>query len=171
MNEKLKTYYSMVDMYDINKMNKVEYLPYNESDTEEEEFFKDFFPINLDLLIRYLEHTIYDICKKFLDKEKVLNEIEKLKKEITNDLEINDTSDYTWNDVSLKELLKGDYNYLKAKFLFKFKAVPDYNSFINYFCYPETELVYQFSIKELYSMVIERAINVVVNNYYSEKKK
>lgn len=166
MNENLKAYYSMVDMYDIKKMNRIEYLPYNKSDTEEEDFFKHFFPISLEILFRYLENIIYDICKKYIDKEKVLNEIKKL-----NDSKINDALDYTWRDVSLKELLKGDYNYLITKFVLKFKDVPNYNSFINNFCYPETELIYPFSIKELYSMVIERAINVVVNNYYYEKKK
>ena len=171
MNEKLKVYYSMVDMYDVNNMNNIKYLPFNESDTEEEDFFKHFFPISLDILMRYLKYIIYDICKKYIDKDKVLKEIEKLKKTISIDSKINDTLDYTWNDVSLKELLKGDYNYLKAKFVLKFKDVPDYNSFINNFCYPMTELVYPFSIKELYRMVIERAINVAVNNYYYEKKK
>ena len=54
MNENLKTYYSMVDMYDINNMNNIDYLPYNESDTDEENFFKDFFPIILDILLRYI---------------------------------------------------------------------------------------------------------------------
>ena len=109
--------------------------------------------------------------QKIIDKDKVLNEIEKLKKTISIDSKINDTIDYTWNDVSLKELLKGDYNYLREKYVLKFKDVPDYNSFINNFCYPTAELVYPFSIKELYRMVIERAINVAVNNYYYKKKK
>ena len=163
MNDKLKTYYCCVDIYNINKKNLI---LYDESDSDEIQLFKHFFPINMSMLMRYLENIIYEICKKFVHKESVEKEINDLR----NDSKVNNFKDYKWKNVSLRQLFKGDFNYLTEKFILNNQDVPDYNSFVNQYCFPKTDYIYNFSIKELYNMLLERGINVTINNYYIQNK-
>ena len=166
MDEKLKTYYSLIDAYSIDKKDH-EYS-YSQ-DSIEVEFLKEFKPINISILMIYVTNIINKMCKEFIYKEKVQKEIIELKNKIKN-LKINIQKEYIWKDVSLNELIKGDYDYLKKKFIFRVDYVPDNNTFINKFTYPATTLSYDFSIRELYNALLDRGINIAIKNYYIKNK-
>ena len=162
MKDKFKNYFPLIDYFNFEQKADV----FSENDTEEEEIFKYFFPMNITLLMRYLQNTIDIICEKFVEKEKISQEIEKLKT-IAKSSEENKMSEYKWKDIDLVELLKGDYNYLKEKFVLKVDYIPDNKSYINNFSFPISEHVFPFSIKEIYHALLERAIDVTISNYYS----
>ena len=71
------------------------------------------------------------MCKKLIKKNNVINEIDNLKNSANSA-----SCEYNWKDVSLSELLKGDYNYLIEKFILRKDLVPDINYFINNYKYP-----------------------------------
>ena len=161
MEDKFSKYYYQVDVFDITKRNNISFD--EDSDSEEESFFKLFFPFNMAVLMNHLESIIYKMCDNFSEKEKVEEQIKVLYNEI------NCSKDFTWKDLSLKELIKGNYTYLKEKFILKHIEVPDNSHFVNNYTFPEDEFIYPFSLKELYAKLLERGINVTINNYYLEK--
>ena len=164
MEDKFKNYYLLIDKYDIEK--NVSF--YAENKTEEETLFKYFFPMNLVMIIRYVDNIINKICEKLIDKEKVLNEIDKIKK-LAKSSEKNNSPDYKWKNVV--EMIKGDFSYLKEIFILKDEDVPDKQSYINNFRYPNSEYIFPFSIEELYHVLLNRTLDVMISNYYSKKKK
>ena len=117
------------------------------------------------VLVNYLRTIIFDMCDKFKSKEKVREEINTLYNEV------NDTKDFKWQNISLKKIIKGEYSYLREIFILKEFQVPDNEHFINNYCYPTTDIVYPFSLKELYAKLLDRGINITINNYYFEKNK
>ena len=67
MNDKLKPYYSLIDIY---KTDSDDVIYYDDKDPIEEIFFKDMLPINTCLIVRYLKPIIVHICKKFWFRRK-----------------------------------------------------------------------------------------------------
>ena len=93
MEDKFSKYYYQVDVFDITKRNNISFD--EDSDSEEESFFKLFFPFNMAVLMNHLESIIYKMCDNFSEKEKVEEQIKVLYNEI------NCSKDFTWKDLSL----------------------------------------------------------------------
>ena len=163
MEDKLSKYYILIDIF--NESNKPEIDIEYDSIWDDETFFKLFSPFNMAVLMNYLRKIIFEMCDKFVEKEKVREEIEALYNEA------NDSKDFKYNKISLKKIIKGEYSYLREIFVLKEFQVPDNEHFVNNYCYPSTDAVYPFSLKELYTKFIERGINITINNYYWEKSK
>ena len=121
--------------------------------------------------MRYLESIINDICIKFGSKEKASNEIEKIKN-LAEFKGNNITTDYKYKDITLIDLLRGDYNFLKNKFILKYQMVPDINYYINNYTYPDAPITYPFSLKLMYHKILLRAIllNGIIIKIKNESK-
>ena len=167
MVDKFEMYYCIIDTYDLSKKDDInlDFPDYSDVD-----LFFSFCPFNMTVLMRYLENTINKMCDELVIKEKVEKEIENFKK-YKNDSSIKILKDYNWKNISLLELLKGNFSYLYEKFVVKHYEVPDNNSFIKNYCYPGSTMVYPFSLKELYDKLILRGITITINNYYFKKDK
>ena len=163
MEDKLNKYYILIDIF--NKINKPEIDIDYDSIWDDETFFKLFSPFNMAVLVNYLKTIIYDMCDKFITKEKVREEISTLYNEENN------SKDFKYKNISLKKIIKGEFSYLREIFILKEYEVPDNEHFINNYCYPTTDVVYPFSLKELYTKLLERGIDITINNYYWEKNK
>ena len=159
MEDKFNTYYNLLNVYNLNRKKGISSK--EELDPIEISFFKDFCPIKISVLMRDVEFVINNLCKKLLEKEKVLKEIESLK----NNHDLN-SSEYKWKDIDIIDLLKGDYQYLIDKFIIRIDLVPNIESFVNYYCFPKQTYVYPFSLKELYYKLLYRSINITINNYF-----
>ena len=165
MEDILKHYYTMIDIYNKNFRDNLNY----DDDSEDEKFFKLFNPICCCILMRYLEPIIKDICIRFETKEKAEKEIEKIKNLVESKGD-NLSTDYKYKDITLIDLLKGEYNFLKNKFILKYQTVPDVNYYINNYTYPDAPITYPFSLKYMYHKILLRAINHIIDNYYNYKK-
>ena len=162
--DKFKDYYDMIDIYDIDKKKDIIF----DKSSSDANFFKHFSPFNLSGLMYYLKKIIYELCDKFNDKDKVQQEIQKMKN-LLKEKKQDDLIDYKWKNISLLLLLKGDYIYLKDNFIIRSDYVPDIISFTNNFSYPNTSEVFPFSIKEIYAQFLDRGISITIKNYYLEK--
>jgi len=162
MEDKLSKYYFLIDTFDQSKPDiNINY----DSIWDDETFFILFSPFNIAILINYLRTIIFEMCDKFITKEKVRKEINTLYDAS------NKSKDYKYKNISLKKIIKGEYSYLREIFKLKEFQVPDNKHFINNYCYPTTDIIYPFSLKELYSKLLDRGINITINNYYFEKNK
>ena len=161
MEDKFSNYYILIDIYDETKEHDI---PMNsEPHLSDENFFKWYSPFNMSIFFNYLRTIIFDMCDKFKSKEKVREEIKSLYNEKNN------SEDYKWKNISLKEMIKGEYSYLREIFILKEFKVPDNDHFINNYCYPMSDAAFPFSLKELYTKFLERGINIAINNYYCKK--
>ena len=162
MHDKFKDYYSIIDVFDLSKRDDIHF--HDDDELDESDFFLFYSPFNMAVFMRYLQYIIYDMCDNMSSKENVQNELGSLYEGK------NTGKDYKWKDISLLELMKGNYNYLKEKFVIKDYYVPDRSYFINNFCYPDMETVYPFSLKEFYFKLLKRGIDITINNYFFEKR-
>ena len=163
MEDKLSKYYFLIDTFD--QSNKPDININYDSIWDDETFFILFSPFNMAILINYLRTIIFEMCDKFITKENVRKEINTLYDDTNN------SKDYKYKNISLKKIIKGEYSYLREIFKLKEFQVPDNKHFINNYCYPTTDIVYPFSLKELYAKLLDRGINIIINNYYFEKNK
>lgn len=163
MEDKLSKYFILIDIFD--KINKPDIAYDSDSDSDDDWFFIHFSPFNMAVLVNYLRIIIFYMCDKFATKEKVRKEITTLYNEA------NDSKDFKWQNISLKKIIKGEYSYLREIFILKEIEVPDNEHFINNYCYPNTDVVFPFSLKELYIKLLERGINITINNYFFERKR
>ena len=110
-------------------------------------------------------HWKYLFSKILILKNKVEEEIEKVKYNINNN--INSCTIWKWKDITLVDLIKGELDFLKKNFIITNEMPIDKNSFINNnFIHPLNCEAYPFSLKELYYMLLYRGIFVSINNYY-----
>ena len=163
MEDKLSKYYFLIDTFD--ESNKPDININYDSIWDDETFFILFSPFNMAVLVNYLRTIIFEMCDKFVTKENVRKEINTLYDETNN------SKDYKYKNISLKKIIKGEYSYLREIFILKEFQVPDNEHFINNYCYPTTDIVYPFSLKELYAKLLDRGINITINNYYFDKNK
>ena len=154
-------------MYKIDRQNVIYY---NDNDPIEEIFLKIKLPINTSLIVRYLEPIVEHICKKFGSEERAQEEAKCFENMFKSNPDGKTLPDYKIGDNSFLECLKGDYNFLKQKFIIEDRYVPDINNFVNNFTYPQTTLTYPFSLKELYDMIVEKGIKVLIHNYFISDK-
>ena len=127
MDDKFAIYYTIVDIFDLEKKNDITYHDFE--DFDDADYLKFFVPFDMSILMRYLEYILYKICDNKKEKEKVLMEIKTLYEENIN------SKDYKWKDISLSELMKGEFNYLKEKFIVRKNYIPDISYFINNYSY------------------------------------
>ena len=165
MEDKLSKYYFLIDTFDESNKTDINININYDSIWDDETFFILFSPFNIAILINYLRTIIFEMCDKFITKENVRKEINTLYDETNN------SKDYKYKNISLKKIIKGEYSYLREIFILKEFQVPDNEHFINNYCYPTTDIVYPFSLKELYAKLLDRGINITINNYYFEKNK
>ena len=163
MEDKLSKYYFLIDTFD--ESNEPDININDDSIWDDETFFILFSPFNMAVLVNYLRTLIFEMCDKFITKENVRKEINTLYDDTNN------SKDYKYKNISLKKIIKGEYSYLREIFILKEFQVPDNEHFINNYCYPTTDIVYPFSLKELYAKLLDRGINITINNYYFEKNK
>ena len=163
MEDKLSKYYFLIDTFD--QSNKPDININYDSIWDDETFFILFSPFNMAVLVNYLRTIIFEMCDKFITKENVRKEINTLYDDTNN------SKDYKYKNISLKKIIKGEYSYLREIFKLKEFQVPDNKHFINNYCYPTTDIIYPFSLKELYAKLLDRGINIIINNYYFEKNK
>ena len=148
MVDKFKPYYIFVDHYILDK--NITKIYEEESEPLKVSFFKDFNN---------------NMCKNLILKNKVEEEIEKVKYNINNN--INSCTIWKWKDITLVDLIKGELDFLKKNFIITNEMPIDKNSFINNnFIHPLNCEAYPFSLKELYYMLLYRGIFVSINNYY-----
>lgn len=165
MEDKLSKYYFLIDTFDESNKTDINININYDSIWDDETFFILFSPFNMAVLVNYLRTIIFEMCDKFITKENVRKEINTLYDETNN------SKDYKYKNISLKKIIKGEYSYLREIFILKEFQVPDNEHFINNYCYPTTDIVYPFSLKELYAKLLDRGINITINNYYFEKNK
>ena len=165
MEDKLSKYYFLIDTFDESNKTDINININYDSISDDETFFILFSPFNMAVLVNYLRTIIFEMCDKFITKEKVRKEINTLYDETNN------SKDYKYKNISLKKIIKGEYSYLREIFKLKEFQVPDNKHFINNYCYPTTDIIYPFSLKELYAKLLDRGINITINNYYFEKNK
>ena len=165
MEDKLSKYYFLIDTFDESNKPDINININYDSIWDDETFFILFSPFNMAVLVNYLRTIIFEMCDKFITKENVRKEINTLYDETNN------SKDYKYKNISLKKIIKGEYSYLREIFILKEFQVPDNEHFINNYCYPTTDIVYPFSLKELYAKLLDRGINITINNYYFEKNK
>ena len=160
MEDIYETYYWIIDCYAKGA------IPYDiEKESDESKIFKISCPIDAPLLMNYLRIIIGDICKKFGTKERVMEEIKNIKTSNTN-------KDYKWHEISLKNIMQGDYNYLISTYLLKSKLVPNITYYIEKYSHPFIKgLIYPFTIKQLFSILLDRGINICIHNYYLKNNK
>ena len=101
-----------------------------------------------------------DICKKLNKKNNVINEIDNLK---------NSANIYLERCFSIR-IIKRRLQLFNWKIYIKKRFRPDINYFINNYKYPLDPLFYSFSLKELYHKLLERTINITINNNFLELK-
>jgi hypothetical protein len=163
MVDKFKPYYIFVDHYILDK--NITKIYEEESEPLKVSFFKDFNPFNMAILMRYIKNIVNNMCKNLILKNKVEEEIEKVKYNINNN--INSCTIWKWKDITLVDLIKGELDFLKKNFIITNEMPIDKNSFINNnFIHPLNCEAYPFSLKELYYMLLYRGIFVSINNYY-----
>lgn len=167
MNGKLNNY-SLIDIYLID-FKKICY--FDENDPIEEIYFKMNLPINTCLIVRYLEPIIDDICKQFGSEEKSKKEVSDIINSFKENSYDKSLKDYKEGDISLLDCLRGDYNFLKKKFIIEDRYVPDISYFVNNYTYPDIKLEYPFSLKEIYDMIVQRGVKVLIHNYFVSNKK
>ena len=165
MEDKLSKYYFLIDTFDESNKPDINININYDSIWDDETFFILFSPFNMAILINYLRTIIFEMCDKFITKENVRKEINTLYDDTNN------SKDYKYKNISLKKIIKGEYSYLREIFILKEFQVPDNEHFINNYCYPTTDIAYPFSSKELYAKLLDRGINITINNYYFEKNK
>ena len=168
MEDSLKNYYTIIDIYKKN-YNDLNYDDDDENIDVDETFFKELNPICCPILMRYLEPIIKNICIQFDSKEKVVKEIEKIKN-LAESKEGGISTDNKSKDITLIDLLKGDYNFLKNKFILEYVRVPNINYYVNNYTYPDAPITYPFSLKALYHAIVQRAINNIIDDYYMDNK-
>ena len=167
MEDKYEKYYGLVDIY-----NPFYEMPNSDEDTsDKDEVLREFFPISFGLVNHDVEPIINEICKKFQSKEKVEKEIENLRNTPENSI-INNMKKCGCRNISLIDLLNADYNYLKNNFYIRhIEFVPNENYFINNYSFPmDPDFKYDFSLKELFDILLMRLIHILINNYFNKIK-
>ena len=162
MSDKLNIYFPIIDAYRMSND-----FSDNVYESDEVELLSLFCPFYLSMLMKYLDNIIEPIWKNSSSKEKVNEKIEYLKS-LLDSKEINPEilNNYMWKNISLVELLRGDYNFLIEKFILNPELVPNNESYINNYEFHELSIKYPFSLKELYKIFVDRGIDITIDNYY-----
>ena len=153
---KFKMYYQFVDVYKKDYVSSDEY-----DDNENVQIYQIFDPIEFGLLIKYIDLIINKIYFQN-SKENAKKIIETIKK---SPYKYKDK--YHYKEINLGSLINADYNFLKNNHLIKANIIKNENDFLQNLKFQKVENIrYPFSLKELYDVLLIRAIDIIFNNYY-----
>lgn len=155
-NNKFKMYYQFVDVYRNNYTSSDDF-----DDDENLQLYEIFDPIEFGLLIKYIDIIINKIYLENSreNAKKIIEEI------IKNPDKYKDK--YNYKEITLGGLLNANYNFLKNNHLIKVNIIKNENNFLQNLVFEKIpSITYPFSLKELYDVLLARAINIVFNNYY-----
>ena len=159
--DKFAMYYSLVDY-----LKGEDYYPKedeDEKDSDDAFIFKLKCPFVIGPLLGCLKPIINNMCMKLKTKSNVEKEIKKIKDSPNSTSFGKDI----YNKVCLVDLINADYTYLKYKFFLKWDLVPNEDFFYKTFSHIYApEISFSFTLKEFYDMIITRAINILINNFF-----
>ena len=161
--DKYKKYYSFIDCFGVHYSYPKELQKYEDDD--EYLCFEFANPIYFDVLMNYLEFIMRQLChgNSRETSEKIIDEI-KNTPDANNDK-------YHYLDITLGSLVNADYEFLKKHFIIKWDLIKNENDFNNNLHFEEApDIIYPFSLRELYNVLLPRAIKVTLDNYYIKKK-
>lgn len=161
--DKFKKYYRFIDIYaDLNMSSK----DYEDEDEDDicYQCFEVMCPIYFGVLMNYLGFIIKKICS-----ENSREVSEKIIQELKNSSDENNDK-YCYKDITIGKLFKGDYEFLKKHFIINPDYIKNENDFIyNLTIKDEPSITYPFSLRELYNVLLPRAIKIRLDDYYIRK--
>ena len=160
--KKFEKYNCLIDCY---SKDKFKYLYIDEEEPDDYAFFSLDHPIEISVLMKYLDFIIEQMYLDLGSKEKVEKAIERIKNE-----KVRNIKTYSWNDISIEDLFDADINLLKKIFILRRDLVPDESSFINNYSRPDFGFEWNFSLKEIYFYFLQRGIEICIENYSNHKK-
>ena len=163
-------YYSLIECYSEAFRDKLDNIKEDDEDDEDESpdiaFFIYDSPIDIRVLMKYLDNIIEQMYKNLGTKENVVEAVEKIKNRT-----IEDKKQFKWKDIYLEDLFTADYYYLKNNFILRYDLVPDEKSFTNKYSRDECDFIWPFSLKELFYFFLQKGIEIFIDNYsYLQKK-
>ena len=157
---KFQKFFCFVDFYSIDQKDVVE-LTEEEMDSSLIFYFIHRKPLYIGVLMNYLKMIIEKICAEN-KKDDIIPLIEEIKNNPDNFI-----GKYDYRDITLNKLFKGDYEFLKSHAIINAEVIVNEESFLkNFYVAEDPTIVYPFSIKEYYTEVLKRAINITIKNYY-----
>ena len=161
--DKFKKYYRFIDIYANYNISSKDYEREDEDDVCYQ-YFEITSPIYLGVLMNYLGFIIKKICS-----ENSREVSEKILQELKNSTDEN-SDKYSYNDITIGRLFKGDYEFLKKHFIINPDLIKNENDFIyNLQIEGEPSIIYPFSLRELYTVLLPRAIKIRLDDYYIHK--
>jgi len=160
--KKFEKYNCLIDCY---SKDKSKYLYNVEEQPEDYALFSLERPIEISVLMKYLDFIIEQMYIDLGSKEKVEKAIERIKNEKARNIKT-----YSWNDISIEDLFNADIDLLKKIFVLRRDLVHDENSFINNYSRPDFDFKWNFSLKEIYFYFLQRGIEICIDNYSNHKK-
>ena len=162
--DKYKKFFYFVDIFSYDD-NDINYLTDEERDSDLYLYFRLTEPLYIDVLMNYLEMIIGKICKEN-KKEDIFKLIEDIKNNPSKY-----KGKYDYKDITLNKLFKGDYEFLKSHCIINSNTILNEESFVKKFgVEEEPKLLNTFSIQEYYKEILQRAINIIIKNYFYNKK-
>ena len=107
--KKFEKYNCLIDCY---SKDKFKYLYIDEEEPDDYAFFSLDRPIEISVLMKYLDFIIEQMYLDLGSKEKVEKAIERIKNE-----KVRNIKTYSWNDISIEDLFDADINLLKKIFI------------------------------------------------------
>ena len=154
--DKFKNYYSFIDAF-------------GDSDLEYEDdvhsiLFELSKPIHFGVLMNYLGLIIRELCHGNTREtsEKIIEDIKKSPNQ-NNDI-------YHYNDITIGRLFNADYEFLKKHFIINWDLIKNEKDFNNNLHFENApDIIYPFSLRELYNVLLPRAIKIRLDDYYIHK--
>ena len=160
--KKFEKYNCLIDCY---SKDKYKYLNIDEEEPEDYILFTLDCPIEISILMKYLNFIIEQMYIDLGSKEKVEKAIERLKSEKDRKIKT-----YSWKGIYIEDLFDADINLLKKIFILRRDLVPDESSFINNYSRSDYNFEWNFSLKEIYFYFLQRGIETYIENYSNHKK-
>lgn len=114
--------------------------------------------------MNYLKLIIIELChgNSRETSERIIEELKNKSDENSNK--------YHYKDITIGRLFNADYEFLKKHFIIKSDLIKNENDFNNILHFDdEPDIIYPFSLRELYNVLLPRAINIILDNYYIHK--
>ncbi len=160
--KKFEKYNCLIDCY---CKAKYKYLYIDEEEPDDYTLFTLDRPIEISMLMKYLNFIIEQMFIDLGSKEKVEKAIEKIKNEKDRKIKT-----YSWKGIFIEDLFDADINVLKKIFILRRDLVLDESSFINKYSRPDYDFKWDFSLKEIYFYFLQRGIETCIENYSNQKK-
>ena len=160
--KKFEKYNCLIDCY---SKDKFKHLYFDEEEPDDYALFSLDSPIEISVLMKYLDFIIEQMYMDLGSKEKVEQAIERIKNK-----KVRNIKTYSWNDISIEDLFDADINLLKKIFILRRDLVSDERSFINNYSRPDFDFEWNFSLKEIYFYFLRRGIEITIKIFSNSKK-